>query len=391
MKRAARAVRILTLSGLLLAGCTGSEPPRSDDEPECTWVVGTMGGLSGEGSETNIRIFRAIELAVDTALERSEVACQIELASEDTTGDADRARARARSLVANDRLVACVCPYRSVETLVSGTIFTSHGVLMASTGTSDEIVSQGFDTWFRVHPNESIQAEGTAEYIRGVLKPKATAIIDDGSNQGVRLGDEVGRHLGDLVGERASLSTTDAGTFAQSLSKAPPEIVYYAGSAGAGGQVAAALRSAEVDSLVIVAGAEPGAVPTAADLGAATDVLVVCPCVDPSAVAEGADFADAYSQAYDELPGMFTTEVFDVTALVIDALEGLSGDTPIEEVRAAVVSHFDDADGARGISGELSWTPEGEREVDALESVWVYDWDPGRGVLEPTGPVATLL
>lgn len=391
MRRAARAVRILTVGGLLLTGCTGSEPPQSDDAPNCTWVVGTMGGLSGEGSEENVRIFRAIELAVDTALERSNVECQLELASEDTTGDADRARARARALVANDRLVACVCPYRSVEALVSGTIFTSHGVLMASTGTSDQIASQGFDTWFRVLPNESVQAEATAEYIRGVLEPKATAIIDDGSNQGVRLAEEVGRRLGDLVEDRASLSTTDAGAFAQALAKTPPEVVYYAGAAGAGGQVAAALRAAEIDSLVIVAGAEPEAVPTAADLGAIRDVLVVCPCVDPSAVAEGADFADAYSQAYDELPGMFTTEAFDVTALVIDALEGLSEETPIEEVRAAVVDRFDDADGARAISGELSWTPEGERAVDALESVWVYDWDPGRGVLAPTGPVATLL
>ncbi len=391
MMRAARAVHILSICGLLSAGCTGSEPPRSDDTPNCTWVIGTMGALSGEGSEGSVRIFRAIELAIDTASERADVECKVELASEDTTGDADRARARARALVANDRLVACVCPYRSVEALVSGTVFTSHGVLMSSTGTSDEIATQGFETWFRVHPNESLQAEGTAEYIRGVLEPKAAAVIDDGSNQGVALTDEVARRLGDLVVDRASLASTDAGAFAATLVASPPEVVYYAGAGGAGAQVAAALRTAEIDSLVIVAVAEPGAVPTVADLGATKDVLVVCPCVDPSAIAEGAEFADAYSQAYDELPGLFTTEVFDVTALVIDALDGLPADTPIEEVRAAVVQHFDEADGVRAISGDLSWSPEGEREVDPLESVWVYDWDPGRGVLEPTGPVATLL
>jgi branched-chain amino acid transport system substrate-binding protein len=391
MMRTARAVRFLTIATLVLGACTGDEPTRTADGPPCRWVIGTMGALSGEASEASVRVFRAIELAVDTATERSNPACELELASEDTTGDADRARARARALVRNDRLVACVCPYRSVETLVSGTVFTSSNVLMAGTGASDEIATQGFETWFRVLPNEALQAEGTAEYIERVLKPEAVAVVDDGSNQGVVLGDEVARRLGGLVAHRASLSTTDAASFATTLEETPPQVVYYAGAGGAGGQVAAALRAAGIDSLVLISGAEPGAVPTAADLGPSENVLVVCPCVDPGAVAEGSAFVDAYTRAYDELPGMFTAEAFDVTAVVIAALDGLAAEAPIEEVRAAVIEHFDAADGTPGMSGELSWSDSGEREADPLESVWVYEWNPARGILEATGPVATLL
>jgi hypothetical protein len=142
---------------------------------------------------------------------------------------------------------------------------------------------------------------------------------------------------------------------------------------------------------VLVAGAEPDSVPTADDLGSVADLLVICPCVDPSSIREGSDLVDAYTQAYDELPGLFATEVFDITAIVVEALEGVSRETPIEEVRARVVRHFDTTDGSRGISGRFSWDDSGEREVDALDSVWVYEWNPGRATLEPIGPVAALL
>lgn len=391
MIRTARAVRLAIVVTIVLGACTGAEPTASDDKPDCTWVIGTMGELSGSGSDESVRAFRAIELAIETATVRITTACEIELASEDTTGDADRAGARARALVNNDRLVACVCPYRSVEALVSGTVFTSHGVLMASTGTSNEIANQSFDTWFRVLPNESFQAEATAEYIRGVLEPKAVAVIDDGSNQGVALADAVATNLRGLASERASLSSTDAAAFAQKLTDAPPEVVYYAGAGGAAGQVASALRDAEIDSLVLAGGAEPDSVPTAADLGTVDDLLVICPCVDPSSISEGSELVDAYTQAFDELPGMFATEVFDITTIVVEALEGLSSEDPIEEVRASVVRHFDTTDGSRGISGRFSWEPSGEREVEALDSVWVYEWNPSRSTLEAVGPVAALL
>lgn len=391
MMRAARAVLFLASAALLLAACEGSEPPSTTDRPDCKWVIGTMGPLSGTESEESVRVFRAIELAVDTATERSNPPCDLELVTEDTAGDVDRARARARALVENDRLVACICPYRSVEALVSGTVFSSRGILMAGTGSADEIVDQGFETWFRAIPNETAQAEATAEYISKGLQPEAVAVIDDGSNQGVALADAVGALLGDRVAQRVSLATTDASSFAAGLGEAPPEVVYYAGAGGAAGQVTAALTQAEVQSLVVASGAEPGAVPTAAELGEAANVLVMCPCVDPAALVDGSDLVDAYTQAYDELPGMFTTEAFDLTRLVIATLAGLTGDETIEEVRAAVTARFDEAEGARGISGTMEWDDDGELEVEPLDAVWVYEWDPKRGGFTPTGPVAGLI
>lgn len=389
--RTARAVRIsLAFAALLPAACDGSEPPSANDRTSCIWTIGTMASLSGDAADETVRVFRAIELAVDTATERRNIACDLDLASEDTTGDVDRARTRARALVDNERLVACICPYRSVDALVSGTVFSSHGVLMASPATANDLADQGFETWFRIVPNETTQAEGTAEYIRGVLQADTVAVIDDGSNQGVALADAVGERLGERVVERATLSTTDATSFAGGLSDSPPQVVYYAGAGGAAGQVTNALAEAKVDSLVVAAGPEPGAVPTSSELGDAANVLVMCACVDPASVAEGGDLVDAYSQAYDELPGMFSAEAYEVTGLVIDALSGLTGEEPIEEVRAAVVAHFDRLEGAETIPGPLEWTDEGELDVDPLDSVWVYEWDPKRGTYSTTGPVASL-
>ena len=49
---------------LLLGACGGDDvPPRADRE--CTWIIGTMGALSGDYASIGQPIFQGIEYAVE--------------------------------------------------------------------------------------------------------------------------------------------------------------------------------------------------------------------------------------------------------------------------------------------------------------------------------------
>ena len=376
---------------MVAGACTGSEPPPSSAKSKCTWAIGTMGALTGSESKEMVRLFRAIELAVDTVEEQGDIACDLELVSEDTAGGLDQVRARANALTKNERLIACVCPYRSDETLVSGAVFDSSNILMTGTGTNDAIAEQGFDTWFATLPSDMLQGRGTAEYIVKAAKPSAVAVVDDGSGSGMAVADTVAAGLGDLVVERQSLEGSDPVTVAAGIKKAAPQLVYFAGDGGATRTLVQALRAAAVDAPVLIGGREPASLPTRDDLAGLSDVVIACPCVDPVSVPAAIDFVDDYSRAHDELPGPFAAELYDVTGVVTDALTGLEADAPIDDVRAAVLDRFRDSGRARGVSGRLRWDDAGARVVEPLDAIWIYEWNDGRATLEVIGPASALV
>src|SRR5687768_9082297 len=111
-----RIVALLTVVLVTSVACGDDEVPKSS-ERECTWSIGTMGALSGDYASIGQPIFHGIEYAVDEANLRGELACDIELHSEDSQGDPNQAPALARGLVESESVVGVVGPYFSGETL----------------------------------------------------------------------------------------------------------------------------------------------------------------------------------------------------------------------------------------------------------------------------------
>ncbi|MDQ4143924.1 MAG: ABC transporter substrate-binding protein, partial [Actinomycetota bacterium] len=172
LQRTAAAVAGMSLA---LAAC--SPAPGGESRQACTWTIGVMGALEGDFVELGAGPARGTEIAVDLANEDGELACTLEVHSENTDADPKVAPASARRLVEDEDLIACVCGYFSRETVATGDVFEQGGVAMLSTAEESSMRERGFGTWFRLVAPVDRQATATGIYIRRVYEPRRVAIV----------------------------------------------------------------------------------------------------------------------------------------------------------------------------------------------------------------------
>ncbi|MBA2726368.1 MAG: branched-chain amino acid ABC transporter substrate-binding protein, partial [Actinobacteria bacterium] len=199
MRSRYRAFALAGVIALVAAGGGGDDGgggSATGDNKDCTWVIGTMGALSGDFATLGLPISEGVQYAVDQANEEGELACELEVRKEDSGGSSDQAPGLAQNLVVNEELVACICPYFSGETLAVGDLFTEAGILMTGTGTNDTIDDQGYKTWFRAVASDGVQGPTAATYIKEVLQPQTVAVVHDGQDYSKGLADSVLSELG---------------------------------------------------------------------------------------------------------------------------------------------------------------------------------------------------
>lgn len=397
MKRSKRFLVLAAITALALvtAACGGGgedETTTAEGEKDCTWVIGTMGALSGDNASLGTPIMRGVELAVDVANEAGDVPCDLELQKEDSQGNPEQAPALAQSLVENEELVACLCPYFSGETLATGDIFADGGVLISGTGTNETIDEQGFETWFRAVAPDNIQAEVAAEYLQDGLGLSAVAVIHDNQDYSKGLADGVRKGLGDAAVGTFIINPeeSDYSAVIAEVKDANPDGVFYGGYTPQAGPLLRQLVNAGLE--VPFLSDDGSKAPDFGELAgkASESAQVTCPCTDPLKQESAKQFVDAHNEAYGEPPGTFSADMFDVTNLVIEALKELSGDDAIEDVRAAVVEHFHAADAFQGVAKRYTWEDNGEFQ-GTPEDIWVYEWSDEQGDFASLGPASELL
>lgn len=385
---------LIALAAASLIGGACSEPadPGPGADTGCTWVIGTMGALSGDYASVGRPIADGVEYAINNA-ETEGLACSLELVKEDSQGSSDQAPALARSLVDNEQLVACICPYFSGETLATGKIFSRGGVLISGTGTNETIDEQGYTTWFRAVAPDDVQGQVAAEYIKS-LDPNKVAIMHDNQDYSKGLADAVQAGLGDLaVGP--FIINPDEPDYSASVAEVKnedPDFIFYGGYSPQAGPLAKQLLEAGVTATFMT---DDGA--KAPDFGelageAAEGALASCPCVDPLKIDKASAFVEGMRAEYGEnSPGTFAADEYDVTNLVIEALKSYDGDPQdTEAVRAHVVEHFDQTEGYEGIAKTYSWNDAGEFEGGPSD-IWIYQWDSKVGDFVSLGPAEELL
>ena len=365
-----------------------------DEDKDCTWVIGTMGALSGDYATLGKPISEGVEYAVNEANDAGDLACELTLQQEDSQGSPDQAPALAQSLVINEELVACICPYFSGETIAVGDTFSEAGVLMSGTGTNDTIDEKDFDTWFRSVASDGVQGPVAAQYIAEVLQPQSVAVVHDGQDYSKGLADSVLEELGDVAEGPFIINPeeTDYSTVIAQVKQVSPDVVYYGGYNPQAPTLLRQLRESGIEAQFFSddGAKDPSFGETLGEL--AEGALVTCPCVDPNQIDGAASFVEGMRAEYGEnAPGTFSADMYDVTTFVIDALAELDGSEPIEDVRAAVVSHFDEAEGLEGISKTYTWSDVGEFEAEPLRDIWIYEWSNKDKNFVALGPAQDLM
>ena len=388
-------VALVAAFGLVAAACGGDDDGGGTaQQQDCTWVIGTMGALSGDFASVGQPIADGVQYAVDAANEAGNTACELEVATEDSQGDPNQAPPLARNLVDNEELVACICPYFSGETLATGKIFGQGGVLISGTGTNETIDEQGFTTWFRAVAPDNIQGDIAGQYIQaqGVSK---VAIIHDNQDYSKGLADVVQRTLGDTAVGPFIINPeeTDYSSVVEQVAAEDPDFIFYGGYTPQAGPLAKQLFEAGVTATFMT---DDGAKdPTFGELAgqrAADGALASCPCVDPLKLDAASSFVEGMRAEYGEnAPGTFAADMFDVTNLVIEALGAYDGDVEDNEaVRQHVVDHFHAAEGFEGVAKSYTWGDDGEFE-GGPEDIWIYEWSNDEGNFISIGPAADLI
>lgn len=361
-------------------------------QKDCVWKVATLGALSGDYAMLGEPILGGVDLAVEEANERDDLACRVELRAEDSQGNPNTAPKLARKIVQDPAVVACMCPYFASETLASGRIFSSAGVLMTSTATNETLDEQGFETWFGAAASDDVQAEIAGEVISS-MGAANVAVVDDGQDYPKTLTTAVQRALGDRVGGTFTIDPAqdNHSRVVGEIAAMEADFVFFGGYAPDAGPLIEQLRDGGVAAPFM---AGPGSKdPLFGGAGeAATGALAFCPCADPTKIEAAAAFVeDTRATHGPDSPGTFAVEAYDVTTLVVEALRAYEGDpADTDAVRSHVVGYFDDTTGYDGLAKTYSWDEDGEPERRA-DAVWIYEWDQAEAAFVARGPASDYL
>jgi branched-chain amino acid transport system substrate-binding protein len=374
-------VALLAVFALIGAACGGDDDPVDGDEVasggDCTWVIGSMGALSGDAASIGQPINNGIQYGVDQVNANGDLACELELVSEDSQGNPEQAPALAQSLVEDEDLVAVVGPYFSGETLAVGDIFEDAGVTFACPSCTNETIDdQGWTRFFRLVGDDALQGEQAAIYIDGALQPTTVAIIHDNQDYSKGLAENVAKNLESEATEAFVINPeeTDYSAVVSQVVDSGADVVYYGGYAPQAGPLARQLKNGGVDATFLSDdGTKDNSFGELAG-GAAQGAQVTCPCADPAEVEGGEEFVSGMNEAFGEAPGTFAAEGFDGVQLVAAALADFDGDSDITEIRDGITEFFAGADGAPGVTKSYTFGDTGNVDVGP-SGIFVYEWD----------------
>ena len=158
-----------------------------------------FGAYTGENSGLGIPIYNGAKLAIDQ-FNTANPDCQVGYKQFDSQGSADQAPQLARSIIGDNSIVGVVGPAFSGESKAANPIFNEAGLpIVTPSATNATLQDNGWSIFHRMLANDAVQGPGIATYISDTLKAKKVYVIDDASEYGKGLADQVKSGLGAAV------------------------------------------------------------------------------------------------------------------------------------------------------------------------------------------------
>lgn len=397
--RATRSAVVLTTAGLVVlgvAGCSQSAPnggasqanlkivaqvqidengnpvtstdnappadPAGDGKATCPPVSIAMAGpLTGPDSALGINIKYGVQLAVDKH-NAANPGCQVQLKTFDTEGDPQKATAIAPQIVDDAFTIGLVGPAFSGETKATGGVFDQAGLVAATPAATNVTLSQnGWKTFFRGLANDGVQGPSVANYMKNTLGSKKVCVVDDSTDYGLGLAQMIRQTLGPIAQGSCNISVKkgdkDFSAAVTQVKGASPDAIFYSGYYAEAAPFVQQLRDGSVNATFISGDGtkDPEFVKQAG--ASSKDALLSCPC----GPATGA-FADEYSKKFNQDPGTYSTEAYDLGTIMMKGID--SGAI----TRPALLDYVRNYDG-RGVGRRYQWTPEGELTTNLI---WMY-------------------
>ena len=336
--------------------------PAGDPSAKCDPVTIAMAGaLTGPNAALGINILNGATLAID-AHNAASPDCQVAIKQFDTEGDPQKATQVAPTIVADTSIIGLLGPAFSGETKAVGPVFNQAGLLsLTASATNPDLTKNGWNNFFRGLANDAVQGPSVAAYLVNTLKYEKVCVVQDDSDYGVGLAEQIITGLGDAAdsscGAKVKTGDKDFSAAVQLIKDAAPDAVFYAGYYAEGAPFASQLKESGVDAAFVSADGtnDPEFVKQAGS--AAKDAYLSCPC-GPAPE----QFATDYQAKFNVAPGVYSVEAYDLATIMLLGID--SGVTD----RAGLVDYVKNYDGD-GLARHYKWESTGEL---ASALIWIY-------------------
>ena len=356
-----RTVALLITVGLVAAACGDSKSSTSSSSGGATPgkgvkcatlpALGYFGPLTGDAANLGINIKRGAELAVDQ-WNSANPDCKVTLKDYDSQGDPQKAPALADQAIADKSIVGIVGPAFSGESKAVDPKFDQAGLpIITASATNPALSTNGWKIFHRMLATDAKQGPDVANYIKNTLKPKSVFVIDDQSEYGKGLADQVRTTLGALATGTDSIDpkASDYSAAVTKVKTAAPDVVFYGGYYNEAGKLVKQLRDGSVKATFVSGdgSADQGFIKAAGP--ASKDAIISCPCN-----INGNDaFLKAYKAKFNDDPRTYGAEAYDAANSFLAAFAA-------GKLDRASINTFLSTYTADGASRKIKWDDKGE-------------------------------
>lgn len=384
---------MISISAIILTGCMGWF-----FKDRNTIHIAMVGPLSGPDASVGKSFSQGIHLYVDMINEQGGVnGKKIVIDQYDDQNNIMEAQQRAYDIVDEKKAVAVIGHHYSTCSIAAGQIYKEYQIPAITPASSNVLVTENNDWYFRSFFNDNLQGRFLAGYAQKVLKADKISIIHEDQAYGAYLArviEETSRSIGMKVMYKWGFKKNDPNVD-QDLEKIVSElenkkdagVIFLTTHATEGARLVQLMKDASLQNPIMA----PDAFASKKFQQAFLDLhkernnpghytngmYVTTPLIFDTTNEIGLKFRDAYEDKYGEEPGWHAAFAYDTVLVIIDAIKktGVKGNTDkIKEDRAGIRNYLanliDIHDAIEGVTGYNYFDEKGDSQKPIFIGVY---------------------
>jgi branched-chain amino acid transport system substrate-binding protein len=348
----------------------------------CGQKIAFFGALTGGNAILGINIRDGAKLAINQYNAKNKN-CTVELVEKDSEGSPEKAPPLATAVASDPKILGVIGPAFSSESKVANPIFSSAGVvILTASATDPTLAARGWKTFHRGLGNDASQGPAAARYMKDTLKAQKVYVIDDASDYGKGLAEQVKTALGSAVigSDVIQEKQVDFSALVAKIQAANPDAVFHGGYVREGAPFLKQLRGAGVKAKYVAGdGVKTDDLISGAGKDAAEGSVLTCPCV-PGDKLGGSFPTDYKAVSGGRAPGTYSAEAYDAANILLKGIG--AGNT----TRAKLNDFVNKYEG-QGITTKFKFQANGELDPNSV-AVWAYTVKDGQIVPDKEIPKA---
>ncbi len=333
----------------------------------CGYKLAFIGALTGSQAAIGTDMSKGATLAVEQ-FNAKHPSC-VTLVPLDSQSSATTATGLAGRAIADGSVLGVVGPLFSAEVDAAGrTLNLARLAMISPSATRGNLSTRQWQVFHRLVADDSAQGAAAGRMIKEVLKPSAVFAVDDGSEHGAAVANEVRGQLGDtMVGsERVTTPNPQQADLRRLVSRIRSSgagVVFVGGTAGLAGPLLNQMRGAGVTATMVTGnGVDGRSLVDIAGAANAEGTFIVCSCVPTQSLR--ASFVNDYVKRFGSPPGVYSGSAFDAANIFLAGFEAGSANRP------AMLAFVDRYRGD-GVAGSYRFTASGELDRE-VAVVWAF-------------------